>query len=75
MSHVAEAWDPVVRSPRKKPRLLQRGVVSTPKSPALITTTSPSEDHTYSAGPAVTGGVVAVSPDEAYGEGSDSDDR
>ena len=37
------------------------------RAPAPVITSSPSEDHTYSAGPS------ASSPDEAY-EGSDTDD-
>jgi hypothetical protein len=47
-----------------------------------VITTSPSEDHTYSAGPTVaaTQGIVlpalpSPSPDEAFEEGSESDDR
>lgn len=50
--------------------------------PVIIITTSPSEDHTYSAGPtaAVAQGIVqpelpSSSPDEAFEEGSESDDR
>lgn len=50
--------------------------------PVIVITTSPSEDHTYSAGPTVaaTQGIVlpalpSPSPDEAFEEGSESDDR
>jgi hypothetical protein len=46
-----------------------------------VITTSPSEDHTYSAGPTVATaqGIVlpelpSPSPDEAFEEGSESDD-
>lgn len=47
-----------------------------------VITTSPSEDHTYSAGPTIAAaqGIVhpalpSSSPDEAFEEGSESDDR
>lgn len=39
-----------------------------------VITTSPSEDHTYSAGLTPTQVPPTTSPDEAYEEGSDSDD-
>lgn len=43
------------------------GIVLQSSISVPVITSSPSEDHTYSAG-------ASMSPDEAYGEGSDTDE-
>ncbi|KAJ9596465.1 hypothetical protein L9F63_012504, partial [Diploptera punctata] len=61
-----------LRNPRKKARA-SRITQDVGKKEQMIPviTTSPSEDHTYSAGPTV---GTTCSPDEAFEDGSDSDD-
>jgi forkhead box protein N len=71
-----------IRNPRKKNRASKSTQDIGRKEQMIpVITTSPSEDHTYSAGPtvAVAQGIVhpelpSSSPDEAFEEGSESDD-
>ncbi|PNF14703.1 hypothetical protein B7P43_G10251 [Cryptotermes secundus] len=71
-----------VRNARKKTRASKNTQDTGRKEQMIpVITTSPSEDHTYSAGPTVaaTQGIVlpalsSPSPDEAFEEGSESDD-
>lgn len=67
-----------VRNPRKKTRASKNTQDMGRRDQMIpVITTSPSEDHTYSAGPtivAVQPALPTSSPDEAFEEGSDSDD-